>query len=53
MKDFALLNEGTDRKCEVTGGYNTNARYGRPMEEKLQLYMISDYFKSFRYFAKK
>ena len=26
VKDFALLNEKSDRKCEVTGGYNTNAR---------------------------
>ena len=29
MKDFALLNEETDRKCEVTGGYNTNARWDK------------------------
>ena len=40
VKDFGLLNKGSDRKCEVTRNYNTYSRYRRPMEENLQCYMF-------------
>jgi hypothetical protein len=29
VKDFFLLKGDSERKCELTGGYNTNARWVR------------------------
>ena len=36
VKDFFLLKGESDRKCELTGGYNTNARWdkGDALKEK-------------------
>ena len=49
VKDFALLNEESDRKCEVTGGYNTNARWdrGHMLRNVYSCYMLSGQFQSF------